>query len=192
MVLCRVICILSHLTVPLFFYFRFATFFGRRYFLGQCLLCSRTRYVGISSALPCTCPLSSPLLSSRTCSATLSLRTSSQYSIRHIFFWCSLPDNQSVCETDDKGNALFQSYLSKLFEKDIGWRYCRTAARGRTGKKMFVFYWLFVHAAVRGGTCAFTLKVVNTLIKNSSRDDRPSISTCKRPMANPVRVGQGR
>ena len=35
---------------------------------------------------------------------------------------------------------------------------------------------LFVHASVRGGTCAFTLKM-NTLIKNSSRDDRPSIST---------------
>ena len=36
---------------------------------------------------------------------------------------------------------------------------------------MFVFLGLFVHAAVRGGTCAFTLKIVNTLIKNSSRDD---------------------
>ena len=35
----------------------------------------------------------------------------------------------------------------------------------------------FVHAAVRGGTCAFTLKIVNTLIKNSSRDEKPSIST---------------
>ena len=33
------------------------------------------------------------------------------------------------------------------------------------------------HAGARGGTCAFTLKIVNTLIKNSSRDDRPSIST---------------
>ena len=47
---------------------------------------------------------------------------------------------------------------------------------GEHGKKMFVFLGLFVHAAVRGGTCAFTLKIVNTLIKNSSRD-RPSIST---------------
>ena len=33
----------------------------------------------------------------------------------------------------------------------------------------------FVHAAARGGTCALTLKIVNTLIENSSRDDRPSI-----------------
>ena len=48
---------------------------------------------------------------------------------------------------------------------------------GTREKKMFVFLGSFVHAAVRGGTCAFTLKIVNTLIKNSSRDDRPSIST---------------
>ena len=46
-----------------------------------------------------------------------------------------------------------------------------------TREKMFVSLGLFVHAAVRGGTCAFTLKIVHTLIKNSSRDDRPSIST---------------
>ena len=32
------------------------------------------------------------------------------------------------------------------------------------GKKMFVFLGLFVHAAVRGGTCVFTLKIDNTLI----------------------------
>ena len=62
---------------------------------------------------------------------------------------------------------------------------------GENGQKMF-FFGLFVHAAVRGGTCAFTLKIVNTLIKNSSRDDRPSISTYKQPTANLVRVGQGR
>ena len=48
---------------------------------------------------------------------------------------------------------------------------------GEHGEKMFVFLGLFVHSAVRGGTCAFTLKIVNTLIKNSSRDDKPSIST---------------
>ena len=45
------------------------------------------------------------------------------------------------------------------------------------GKQMFAFLGLFVHAAVRGGTCAFTLKIVNTLIENSSRDNRPWIST---------------
>ena len=48
---------------------------------------------------------------------------------------------------------------------------------GKHGKKTFVLLGLFVHAAARGGTCGFTLKTVNTLIKNSSRDDRPSIST---------------
>ena len=48
---------------------------------------------------------------------------------------------------------------------------------GEHGKKKFVCLGLFVYAAVRGGTCAFTLKIVNTLTKNSSRDDRPSIST---------------
>ena len=48
---------------------------------------------------------------------------------------------------------------------------------GNTGKKCLCFLGLFVHAAVRGGTCAFTLKIINTLIKNSSRNDKPSIST---------------
>ena len=47
---------------------------------------------------------------------------------------------------------------------------------GEHGKKMFVFLGSIVHAAVRGGACAFTLKI-KPLIKNSSRDDRPSIST---------------
>ena len=61
-----------------------------------------------------------------------------------------------------------------------------------TRENMFVFLGLFVHSAVRDGTCAFTLKIVNTLIKNSSRDDRPSISTEEQPTANPLRVGQGR
>ena len=46
-----------------------------------------------------------------------------------------------------------------------------------TREKNAFFLGLFVHAAVRGGTCAFTLKIVNTLIENSSRDERPSIST---------------
>ena len=78
---------------------------------------------------------------------------------------------------DDNGNAMFQSYLSKNYSKKrnrlkIRW-YRRYGEHG--GKKMFVFLGLFFHAAVtvlvRGGTCAFTLKIVNTLIKNSSRDD---------------------
>ena len=64
---------------------------------------------------------------------------------------------------------------------------------GTRGKNVCLFFLgLFVHAAARGATCAFPLKIVNTLTKNSSRDDRPSISTKKKPTVNPVRVGQGR
>ena len=60
------------------------------------------------------------------------------------------------------------------------------------GKRETLFFRIiFVHAAVRGGTCASTLKIVNTLIKNSSRDDRLSISTYKQPTANAARVGHG-
>ena len=57
----------------------------------------------------------------------------------------------------------------------------------KRGGGMFVL----VHAAARGGSCAFTLKIVNTLIKKSPRDDRPSISTSNQAKANPLRVGQG-
>ena len=68
--------------------------------------------------------------------------------------------------------VIFPNYSKKKPAEDtLDRRY------GEHGKKMFVFLGLFVHAAVRGGTCGFTLKIVNTLIKNSSRDDRPSIST---------------
>ena len=57
-------------------------------------------------------------------------------------------------------------------------RYTRTAARmGKRGEMLCFFLFFFVHAAARSGICAFTLKFVNTLIENSSRDDRPSIST---------------
>ena len=62
---------------------------------------------------------------------------------------------------------------------------------GTRGKNVR-FLVLFFDAAVRGGTSAFTLKVVNTLIKKSSRDEKPSISTEKQPTPNPVRVGHGR
>ena len=61
-----------------------------------------------------------------------------------------------------------------------------------TRGKTVIFLGLFVHAAVRGGICGSTLKIVNTLVKNSSRDDRPSMSIWKQPTANPVRVGRGR
>ena len=53
---------------------------------------------------------------------------------------------------------------------------------------MFVFLGLFVHSAVRGGTCAFTLKIVNTLIKNSSRDDKPSVGRTHTIVRLPTRI----
>ena len=77
-------------------------------------------------------------------------------------------------QTYDNGNAMFQSYLSKIFKKKNRLKIRSYRRHGEHGeKKMFVFLGLFFHAAVlvRGGTCAFTLKIVNTLIKNSSRDD---------------------
>ena len=80
-------------------------------------------------------------------------------------------------KTGDNGNAMFQSYISKLITKRNRLKIRSYRRYGEHGKKMFVFPGLFVHAAVRGGTCAFTLKIVNTLMRNSSRDDRTSIST---------------
>ena len=78
-------------------------------------------------------------------------------------------------QTHDNGNAMFQSYLSKYSKKRNRLKIRSYRRYGEHGeKKMFVFLGLFFHAAVlvRGGTtCAFTLKIVNTLIKNSSRDD---------------------
>ena len=72
---------------------------------------------------------------------------------------------------------MFQSYLSKLFKKETGLLEDTLVPPLWGTREKNVFLGLFVQAAVRGGTCAFTLKIVNTLIKNSSRDDRPSIST---------------
>ena len=81
--------------------------------------------------------------------------------------------------------VLFPSYSKKKTAED-------TLVPPLWGKREKMFFLaLFVHAAVRGESCAFTLKIVNTLINNSSRDDRPSISTSNQPTANPVRDGQG-
>ena len=74
-------------------------------------------------------------------------------------------------------NAIFQSYLSKLSKKETRLKIRSYRRHREHGEKMLVFLGLFVYAVARGGICAFTLKIVNTLIKNSSRDDRPSIST---------------
>ena len=58
-------------------------------------------------------------------------------------------------------------------------------------REKILFFFMFVHAATLGATCAFKLKIVYKLIQKSSRQDRPSISTWNKPMANPLRVGQG-
>ena len=75
--------------------------------------------------------------------------------------------------TDRNGNAMFRSFLSKplIFKKR---NRLEIRSYRRYGERFFFFFLkgLCVHAAVRGGTCAFTLKIVIALIKNSSRDDR--------------------
>ena len=76
---------------------------------------------------------------------------------------------------------MLQIFLSRLFKKEIDWRHSRTAAiYGENGEERFVLKIVFVHAAARGRICAFTLKIVNTLIKNVSRDNGPFRSRHKR------------
>ena len=48
---------------------------------------------------------------------------------------------------------------------------------GNTGKKCLIFQDYLFTLLYAAELALFTLKIVNTLIKNSSRDDRPSIST---------------
>ena len=57
---------------------------------------------------------------------------------------------------------------------------------GKTGGEVVC---LFCSCGCTRRNLCFTLKIVNTLIKNSSRDDRPSISTYNQATANPLRVG---
>ena len=82
----------------------------------------------------------------------------------------------STAGPDDNGNVMFQGILSKLFKKKPAEDTVVPPLWGKRGE-MLVFLGYCVHSAVRGGTWAFALKIVNTWIKNSSRDDRHSIST---------------
>ena len=61
--------------------------------------------------------------------------------------------------------VVFPNYSKKKPAEDNA----RAAAMGNTSKKMFVFLALFVDAAVRGGTCAFTLKIDTSYQKYSTR-----------------------
>ena len=67
--------------------------------------------------------------------------------------------------------VFFPNYSKRNRLKILSYRH-----HAENGKKMFGFSGSFAHATVCGGNCAFTLNIVSTLIKNSSRDDRPSIS----------------
>ena len=78
-------------------------------------------------------------------------------------------------EADDNGNAMLQSIFPNYSKKKSAKDTLVPPVWGKREK--CVVFFLDVHAAARDGIFAFTLKMVNTLIKNSSRDDRPSIST---------------
>ena len=82
---------------------------------------------------------------------------------------------------------MLQSFLPKLLKEKSPED---TLVPPLRGKVFFLIIWLFIHAAARGGTCAFTLKIVNTLVKNSSRHDRPSIRHRTNP--RPTRFVSGK
>ena len=63
-------------------------------------------------------------------------------------------------KTDANGNAIAIFSMLKVNGEILSYR--RYGENGR--KKNVFFFTLFVHQAARGGTCGFTLKVVNTLI----------------------------
>ena len=59
-----------------------------------------------------------------------------------FLFFCSVSAAVQILHYSiiDNGNAMFQSYLSKLLiKKETGPRYARTAAMGNTGKKCSFF-----------------------------------------------------
>ena len=92
----------------------------------------------------------------------------------------------------------FAKFFSPNYSKKKRLKLLSYRRYGENVKYCLFLLGLFLHAAVRGGTCAFTLKIVNTLINNSSRDDRLSIldieSTHGQPgscRARPVNVDDG-
>ena len=77
---------------------------------------------------------------------------------------------------------LFPNYSKEISAEDT-----RTAAMR---KNVCFSHMICVRGCTRRNL-SFALKIVNTLIKNSSRDDRTSISTYNQSTANLFRVGQG-
>ena len=63
-------------------------------------------------------------------------------------------------QTDDNGNAMLQSFISKLSKN-------KSAEDTLVPPPWKNFFFFFGHAAGRGGTCAFTLKIMNTLSKTA-------------------------
>ena len=86
-----------------------------------------------------------------------------------LFLKCS-STQQPGRKTDDNGNAML---LSKLFKKESAEDTIVPPLWGKREKRLI--FCITVHAPVRGGTCAITLKTFSALINDSSRDDRPSI-----------------
>jgi len=105
---------------------------------------------------------------SRTRNLTASKQSFSRYETKEI-----LDRWQWKC---DVAKFSFQTIHSNVWAEDT----LELPLWAKRGRK-HCFSGQLVHAPLRGGTCAFTLKivarVVNTMIKNSSCDDRPSIRT---------------
>ena len=75
----------------------------------------------------------------------------------------------------DNGHAIFK-VLFPNYSKNESAEDTRTAAMARTVRTC-LFHILFVHAAAGGGTYAFAFNISEHADQNSSRDDRPLMST---------------
>ena len=84
------------------------------------------------------------------------------------------PGKNNPPQTDDTGNAMIQSFLSKLFKKEIGRRYSRTVAKRE--KKMGLIYIICSRGCARRHLC-FHVENCQHATQKSSPDDRPSITT---------------
>lgn len=76
-------------------------------------------------------------------------------------------------KTDDSRNAMLQRFLPKLLKNENRRKILPFLSCGENGKKNSFLLVLYIHAAAHGGTWVLTLKIVNTLIKNGSRNDWP-------------------
>ena len=84
---------------------------------------------------------------------------------------------------------MFQSYLCKLFKKKPA-EDTLVPPLWETRRKNVCFLGLFVLAAVRGGTCAFTSNIFQ--YADQKQLTRRQAFDLEATHANPIRVGQGR